>query len=182
MPSLEAVTGRLGIGAIAILGFFMMVDGAQPVIYDLIEFYGKSVTWGIVGVIPTAVVGYVVGVICLGISELLLARFAAFRGSNLDDLLVVARTDSALLERVYEEATRDGELLKGVFVAFLILAGGVLAEFPNMRGYETVLWAAFPGALVLSGLSLVFAHRAVLRARAVAKEIRHSGSVHSNRG
>jgi hypothetical protein len=176
MPSLEGITGRLGVGAVAFLGLFLMIDGAQPVIYDLIEFYGKSVTWGIVVVIPTAVVGYVIGVICLGVSELLLARFAAFRRSDLGDLLVVARTGSGMLERAYEQDTRDAELLKGLFVAFLILGGGVMAEVrnPYLRGYEAMVWTALPCAVALSALSLMFARRAVLRARATAKTIRES--------
>ena len=41
MPSLEGITGRLGAGAVALLGLFLIVDGAQPVIYELIEFYGR---------------------------------------------------------------------------------------------------------------------------------------------
>ena len=60
--SLEAVTGRLGVGAVAFLGLFLMVDGLQVGVFELVETYGKSSTWGIVGVVPTAVVIYLIGV------------------------------------------------------------------------------------------------------------------------
>ena len=42
--SLEAVTGRLGVGAIAFLGLFLIVDGMQIGVFDLVETIGKSVT------------------------------------------------------------------------------------------------------------------------------------------
>ena len=78
--SLEAVTGRLGVGAIAFLGLFLMVDGLQVGAFELVETYGKSSTWGIVGVVLTAVVIYIIGVFCVGIAELGLSRFAVFDG------------------------------------------------------------------------------------------------------
>lgn len=54
--SFEAVTGRLGVGAIALLGLFLMVDGLHVGAFEMLETYGKSTTWGIVGVVPAAVV------------------------------------------------------------------------------------------------------------------------------
>jgi len=59
--SLEAVTGRLGIGAIAFLGLFLIADGLQIGVFEVVEVYGKSATWGLVGIVPTAVVIYIVG-------------------------------------------------------------------------------------------------------------------------
>ena len=50
--SFEIVTGRLGVGAIAFLGLFLIVDGMQIGVFKMIETYGKSTTWGIIGVIP----------------------------------------------------------------------------------------------------------------------------------
>lgn len=170
--SFEAVTGRLGIGAIAFLGLFLIVDGTQIGVFELLEAYGSSVTWGIVGVVPTAVVIYIVGVFCLGVAELLLARFAAFRDPEPKDVLAISRSGGALLQQSYADHMRNHELLKGAAVSFLILSGGAMAEFPNMRGYESIVWLATIGSLALSTLSLVFSHRAVAQARHLARTAR----------
>ena len=167
--SLEAVTGRLGVGAIAFLGLFLLVDGAQIGAFEMIETYGKSVTWGIVGIIPTAVVIYIVGVFCLGIAELALTRFATFRSVEPKDILAISRAGGPVLQQAYGEHMRNHELLKGAAVSFLILTVGSLSEFRNAHGYDSLVWLCAFGALVLSALSLVFSHRAIVQAKSLAK-------------
>jgi hypothetical protein len=167
--SIEAVTGRLGVGAIAFLGLFLIVDGAQLGAFEMIETYGKSVSWGIVGIIPTAVVIYIVGVFCFGIAELLLTRFAAFRGVEPKDILALSRGGGPVLQQAYGDQIRTHELLKGAAVSFLVLAGGSLSEFPNMQGREALTWLGAVGAFALSVMSLVFSNRAIVQARSLAK-------------
>ena len=166
--SLEAVTGRLGVGAVAFLGLFLMVDGLQVGVFELVETYGKSSTWGIVGVVPTAVVIYVISVFCVGIAELGLSRFAVFDGPKPRDILVVSRSGPGLLQQVYADHLRNHELLKGAAVSFMILAVGSLAEWRTLPGFEIVVVLATGGAILLSCLSLVFARRAMGQAAALA--------------
>jgi hypothetical protein len=90
--SLKGLTGRLRVGAIAFLGMFLIVDGAQLGAFEMIEAYGKSVTWGVVGILPTAVVIYIVGVFCVGAAEPLVPPFAAFRSPDPQDTLLVSRS------------------------------------------------------------------------------------------
>ena len=170
--SLEAVTGRLGVGAIAFLGLFLIVDGAQLGAFEMIELYGKSATWGIVGVLPTAVVMYILGVFCVSAAELLVAPFAAFRGPEPPDILVVSRAGGPVVQQFYGEQIRNHELLKGAAVSFLILAAGSLAEFPNAAGYESLVWIAAIAAVILSMLSLLFSRRAMAHATSLAKALR----------
>jgi hypothetical protein len=170
--SLEALTGRLGIGAIAFLGLFLIVDGAQAGAFQMIELYGKSTTWGIVGVVPTAVVMYIVGVFCLGSVELLVAPFAVFRGPDPEDILAVSRAGGAVVQQLFSEYLRNHDLLKGAAVSFLILAVGSFAEFRNARGYESLVWLAGIAALALSMLSLLFSRRAVAQSISLAKAVR----------
>ena len=172
--SFEAVTGRLGVGAIAFLGLFLFVDGFQVGAFEMIELYGKSATWGIVGVIPTAVVIYIVGVFCVGVADTLLAPFPKLRGPSPEDLLAVSRSAGAIVEQSYAEHLRNHELLKGAAVAFVILAAGSLAEFPNLPGLEALAWIGVLGAIVLSLLSLVFSQRALAQAASLANVVRAS--------
>jgi hypothetical protein len=169
--SFEAVTGRLGIGAIAFLGLYLFVDGLQIGVFELVEAYGKSATWSILGVIPTAVVTYIVGVFCLGIAEVALARFPSFRSPPPADIIALSRTGSVLLQQLYSEDLRNHELLKGASIAFVILALGATAEAQNMNGYVTIVWLSALGAFALSVLSLIFSRRAAARAAALARTV-----------
>ena len=166
--SLEAVTGRLGIGAIAFLGLFLVGDGLQIGVFDVVEAYGKSATWSLVGIVPTAVVIYIVGVICLGFAELALSRFHAFQGPTVDDIVAVSRTGSPLLQQVFADHLRNHELLKGSAVSFLVLAVGSGAECRNSGADGALLWLAVFGAVTLTCLSLLFARRSAAQATALA--------------
>jgi len=166
---LEGITGRLGIGAITVLGLFLLVDGAQIGVFELIETYGNSTTWGIVGIVPTAVVTYIVGVFCLGAADLVLSKLSAFQPPTPADVLNISRTGSALLEQAYSDHTRNFELLKGAAISFVILSVGSLAEASNLPSNRSVIWLAVLAALGLSPLSLLFAHRSLVQARDLAR-------------
>ena len=131
--SFEAVTGRLGVGAVAFLGLFLMFDGLQVGVFELIETYGASSTWGLVGALPTTVVIYIIGVFCIGFAELGLSRYAAFQGPTPDDILIVSRSGTGLLQHLYADHLRNHELLKGAAVSFMILAVGSFAEWRTVR-------------------------------------------------
>ena len=166
--SLEAVTGRLGIGAIAFLGWFLIVDGLQIGVFEVVEAYGKSASWGLVGIVPTAVVIYIVGVICLGIAELALSRLPAYQAPTVDHIIAVSRTGSPLLQQAFADHMRNHELLKGAAISFLVLAVGSGAEWGNSGRHDALLWLAVLGAVALSCLSLLFARRSAAQATALA--------------
>jgi hypothetical protein len=168
--SLEVVTGRLGIGAIALLGLFLIADGAARV-FENFEVIGQTTTWGVIGVLPTIVVTYVIGVLCLDTAEVLLSRFPPFSSASTQDLLAVSDTGSTLLHQAYSEQLRNHELLKGTSVSFLILAVGCLAESGRMGQamQMRIVWVSSGVALGLALLSLLFSRRAGMRARLIAK-------------
>src|SRR5262245_23636519 len=166
--SLEAITGRLGVGAVAFLGLFLMADGSRLGVFELVEMYGKSSTWGIVGVVPTLVVIYIIGVFCVGLAEVGLSRFAALHGPSPRDILVVSRLGTGLIQQLYADHLRNHELLKGAAVSFVILAFGSLAEWQTIPATEVVVVLAVGAAILLSCLSLIFARRAAQQAAALA--------------
>jgi hypothetical protein len=172
--SFEAVTGRLGVGSIAFLGLFLIFDGLQVGAFGMSESYGKSATWGIVGVLPTAVVIYIVGVFCVGFAEMLLAPFPEFGGPAPEEILAVSQAGGPVLQQSYGEHLRNHELLKGAAVSFVILAIGSLAEFANANGFEGLVWISAVGAVALSALSLAFSRRALLQAASLAAVVRAS--------
>jgi hypothetical protein len=170
--SFDAVTGQLGVGAIAFFGLFLIVDGMIGV-FDLVETMGKSVTWGIIGLLPTVVVTYIVGVFCLGIAEVVLSGFPSFSLPKPEDIIAVSRIGSTLLQQVYSEHLRNHELLEGTSVSFLILAVGCITESSSMSGSIVIVWFFTAGAIALAVLSLLFSGRAARRAAAIA-EVAHA--------
>lgn len=167
----ETITGRLGVGAICFLAFFLMVDGMQIGVFNLVEIYGKSVTFGIVIAFPTAVVTYILGVFCVGIADLILSRFNAFSEPDPTSIIALSQSGGDLLQQSYSENLRNFELLKGSSVAFFLLAIGVALDVSNMQGNETIVKIAFLIAIGLSALSFVFARRTIARAKRISKVI-----------
>ena len=174
--SFEIVTGRLGVGAIAFLGLFLIVDGMQIGVFKMIETYGKSTTWGIIGVIPTTVVIYIVGLFCLEVADIFLSRFTSFSVSQPDEIIAVSSTGSDMLQQLYAEHLRNHELLKGTSVSFLILAVGSIAETSNMPSYGAIVWCSTAGAFALAILSLLFSQRAGNRAKALSAAVQNQGT------
>lgn len=166
---LETITRRLGVGSICFLALFLAVDGMQIGVFKLTETYGSSVTFGIVAALPSAVVAYIMGVFCFGVADLVLLRFNAFQEPSPERIFAISRYGGDLLKQSYSETIRNLELLKGAFVAFLLLAIGASLEFPNMRGHEMVIVLAAVSAISLSGLSLLFARKAVLRVTRISE-------------
>lgn len=166
---IESITGRLGVGAICFLAFFLAVDGMQIGAFPLVEKYGDSVTFGIVAALPTAVVAYIMGVFCVGTAELALSKFEAFAEPGPEKILALSKYGGDLLKQNYSETLRNLELLKGSSVAFILLAIGTVLDASNLRGFESLLILAFFAAIGFSGLSLVFAHRAVVKAKRISE-------------
>lgn len=165
----ETITGRLGVGSICFLAFFLAADGMQIGVFNLVEAYGDSVTFGIVAALPTAVVAYILGVFCFGTADLVLSKFNAFQEPDPEKLLALSKSGGDLLKQSYSETIRNLELLKGSFVAFILLAVGTVLDASNMRGYEPIIVLASISAIGLSALSLLFARRAVVKAMRISE-------------
>jgi hypothetical protein len=162
--SAEAITGRLGVGAIAFLACFLVADGQQIGIFEMVESYGKSASFGIVIALPTAVVTYVLGVIMMGLADLIYRPFSSLAPITARQVRVVSMRGGALLQQIFVENLRNFELLKGASAAFVLLAVGCLAEISNMPS-RAIIAASVVGSVALAMLSLMFAVRA--RSRAV---------------
>ncbi|MCB1504875.1 MAG: hypothetical protein KDJ47_07850 [Hyphomicrobiaceae bacterium] len=160
----ETITGRLGVGSICFLAFFLAVDGMQIGVFNIVETYGNSVTFGIVATLPTAVVAYILGVFCFGTADLVLSKFTAFQEPDPDKLLTLSNSGGDLLKQSYSETIRNLELLKGSFVAFILLAVGTVLDASNMPGFELIVVLACISSIGLSALSLLFARRAIVKA------------------
>jgi hypothetical protein len=156
--SIEAITGRLGVGAIAFLACFLVADGQQVGVFELVELYGKTSSFGIVIALPTAVVTYVLGAITMGLADLIYKPIKSLAPVPAYRVRAVSVRGGELLQQQFVEQLRNFELLKGASMAFLLLAIGCAAEHQNMPSMAIVGGATL-GAVALAMLSLLFAIR-----------------------
>jgi hypothetical protein len=159
------------VGAIVLLACFLVVDGMQLGIFQLVEQFGNSTAWGLIGLVPTTVVSYLVGVFTVGAAEMLLARVSVLQQPSVDEIRRVAESKSPLLEQLYVEQFRNHELLKGASLAFLFLALGCVSEIRNMPGQHLISAIAISSSFLLSALSVLFARRAAARARRLSAAV-----------
>jgi uncharacterized membrane protein (DUF485 family) len=162
-PSAELVTGRLGLGAIVLLAGFLVVDGQQLGAYRIVETYGSSTAWGVVVAVPTLVLSYILGVLCVGTAEITVGRMSALGHGREVDALLSAATAGNLVQATYSDLVRRRELLEGAIVAFALLAIGCVADLPMMPGQPALVFVLAAISLVLAVLCFLFAVRAARR-------------------
>jgi uncharacterized membrane protein YoaK (UPF0700 family) len=124
-PSLEELTGYLGVGALLMLGVFFLIDGPTNV-WITIEQYAKTSSFAILFTVPLLVIAYVLGLIASLAVQTVLERFVPAILSPELFASAAQRSREPLLSR-YVEVERHSRLLYGCTLAFLVLAAGSLS-------------------------------------------------------
>jgi hypothetical protein len=124
-PSLEEITGYLGVGALLMLGIFFLIDGPTNV-WTTVEQYAKTNSFAILFTVPLLVISYVLGLLASLAVQSVLERFLS--PILTPELFAIAaqRTREPVLSR-YLEVERHSRLLYGCTLAFLVLAAGSLS-------------------------------------------------------
>jgi hypothetical protein len=124
-PSLEEVTGYLGVGALLMLGVFFLIDGPTNV-WITVEQYAKTNSFAILFTVPLLVIAYVLGLLAsLAVQTLLERLLPAILSPELF-VSAAQRSREPVLSR-YLEVERHSRLLYGCTLAFLVLAVGSLS-------------------------------------------------------
>lgn len=123
---LNDLVGSVGIGSIAMLAMFLILDSVTPV-FQLVETNTQSQSWTAFVIVPMIVFSYVAGVICVAIGNLFRTAVLYTQRVELD----WKKVDEKLLNLVtieYRNYSRKIDILDGSVAAFLFLAVGVIAE------------------------------------------------------
>lgn len=156
-PTIEEVSGFLGIGSLEILGIFFILDGTSNFL-QFIELYAKTSAWAILVTIPLLVVSYVFGVISsLGV-QALLERFFPSKLTPMLFCMVSESRNDALMQK-YLDAERHSLFLHGCTAAFLLLAVGSWAEVDMMKPFGFVGYIGMLGGVAVASLCPVLAYR-----------------------
>lgn len=147
-PSIEDITGFMGIGTLEILGIFFILDGISGFL-SFVEIYSKTAAWGIFVTIPILVIAYIFGLLTsIGMEIFLNKIFPNQLASKL--LLITIKKDNKLISTKFIELERQSRLLNGCSFAFLLLGIGSLAEVKMMGEFGFVGYLGLIGSLIVS--------------------------------
>lgn len=148
--NVEGFAGIAGVGALALLGIFLILDGRVPELFPTIEFYAKTATWSIVAAIPVLAITFVLGHLLIGSAQLM--QGIVLNSLSIDllsDLIFISKQNDIITQR-YLQMMNDQELLSGSAVAFLLLSLGAFSETQNLRQIRSAVYLAASGALVVA--------------------------------
>jgi hypothetical protein len=156
--SLGTFAGATGVGALCILGVFLLLDGCAPTLFPTFEEYAKTATWGVVAAVPVLAIAYVIGLVLITAS--CFAVRGSFGPSLLDEATDTARVShvsakDSVLAQEYIRLKQERDVLGGAALALIVLAIGALSETKNLGHLKLVIGVAAAGALI-AALALFF--------------------------
>ena len=133
--SIGAFAGATGVGALCILGVFLLLDGRAPALFPTVETYAKTATWGVVVAIPVLAIAYVIGLTLITASSF--AIRGTFGPSLLDEAADAARVSSikekeSVLAKEYLQFKQERDVLGGAALALIVLAAGAWSDSINL--------------------------------------------------
>mgnify|MGYP000851875848 CR=1 FL=1 len=161
-PSLEEITGFLGVGALLLLGIFFIIDGFTN-FWVTVEQYARTGSFAILFTVPLLVISYVLGLLASLTVQTLIERLLPPVLSPGLFAAAAQKHREPLLNR-YLEVERHSRLLYGCTLAFLLLAVGSLAVQKYLPpGQELVAVACFVIGVAMASACPVLARRLQLQ-------------------
>jgi hypothetical protein len=156
--SLGTFAGAAGVGALCILGVFLLLDGRAPTLFPTVEEYAKTATWGVVAAVPVLAIAYVIGLVLITAS--CFAVRGVFGPSLLEEAADTARVSNvsakdSVLAQEYTRLKQERDVLGGASLALLVLAIGALSETKNLDHLKLVIGVAAAGAII-AAVALLF--------------------------
>ncbi|MCU0633823.1 MAG: hypothetical protein MUE41_03020 [Gemmatimonadaceae bacterium] len=152
--SAGAFAGAAGVGALCVLGVFLLLDGRAPGVFPTVEFYARTATWGIVAAVPVLAITYVVGLLAItGTVGLLELALGPSIGSGALDAAAFAAVDTdSPIGQVYLQLRQEQGILGGSAVGMLVIATGAFAERRNLPDVRAAVSLAATLAVIASAL------------------------------
>lgn len=157
-PSLEEITGYLGVGALLLLGIFFVIDGLTN-FWITVEQYAKTGSFVILFTVPLLVISYVLGLLASLTVQTLVECFVPPILSPELFAKAAQKNREPLLNR-YLEVERHTRLLYGCTLAFLLLAiGSLVVQKYLPPGQELVSVVCFVVGMFLAAACPTLARR-----------------------
>jgi hypothetical protein len=161
-----------GVGALCILGIFLIIDGREPNLFPTIEFYAQTKTWALVAVIPVFAISYVVGLFSVVVVEFTVDIFFSFFNTGIseeENLVKISFYNSEVLTQEYSKLNKEKELLYGSVIAFILIGIGGLSEIRNLRMLKKIILLGVSCAFIVSFASIVVATKTRYKIDSIVK-------------
>jgi hypothetical protein len=151
--ALASFAGPAGVGALCLLGIFLLFDGFAPALFPTFEQYAKTSSWGVVAAVPVLAISYVIGLSLMTGAERSLTAIAGLTTTaealDLARLASGSSKDSAV-SIAYLEHGRNRTVLGGGALALLVVGLGAISEIRNLPHLRGVIVLAALGVSILA--------------------------------
>jgi hypothetical protein len=152
LDGLQDFAGATGVGAICLLGVFLVLDGWHSRLFPTVEFYAKTATWSIVAAVPILAITYVLGILLIGVADVICGLVPGLNLPTPIDLAAMGTAKEAPAVQGYLELVQQYEVLTGSGLALLVVAAGAWSERRNLYEIATVVtWTAVLTVFVAFG-------------------------------
>ena len=170
----STVAGPAGVGALCMLGVFLILDGRSPHIFPTVEEYAKTTTWGVIAAVPILVIAYVFGLFVNSIG--VLAVQTAFGVNTAMETVDIVRIGAFPTEKVpavqyFLQLRQDRAVLAGSSIALIILCAGALSEISNLPNVRSSIIVLALGSLLLGALLFWLAGQKTRESHQLAQKI-----------
>jgi len=162
-PTISELSGPLAVGSISFAGAFLIVDGVNG-LFLLIEQYAQSATWAILFAVPTLVLSYAFGVICIRIMSMFRSRYDKRCGRDAEAAFVsIASLKNDQLVARFLDLQREQEFLLGASPSLVVLGVGLFFAVRWMGGFYLFGYLAGAGCIGLGAVLPLIAHYIALQ-------------------
>lgn len=172
--SLSTIAGPAGVGAICILGVFLLLDGRSPSIFPTVEEYAKTTTWGVIAAVPVLVMAYVIGLFLNSMGALAVQTvFQVSTTAEIVDLVSMGKISAEKSPAVlyFLQLRQDRAVLAGSSLSFIALSAGAFSEISNLPHIRAGVIFLASGTLLLAALFFWLAGAKTLESHQLAAAV-----------
>lgn len=180
--SLSTIAGPAGVGALCILGVFLVLDGRSPGIFPTVEEYVKTTTWGVIAAVPVLVIAYVLGLFVNSVAVLAVqGAFGVGAAAETADIVAIAGVpiEKSPAVQYFLQLRQDRAVLAGSCMAFVVLTIGAISETSNLPHIKSSIIVVASCSLLLAGLLFWLAGVKTLESHELAAKIVEFGPTHT---
>jgi hypothetical protein len=158
--ALGSFAGATGVGALFLLGVFLILDGRAPNLFPTVEVLAKTSTWGIVATVPILAISYLIGLFLLtGGSNVVQLIFGPATGADFADLARLSDLDlgKSVLAQEFSQLRQQSAVLAGSSFALIVVALGALSERRNLVNLAGIIRSAAYAVFILAAALFYFA-------------------------
>ena len=156
---IQGFSGATAVGSIVFAAWALITNAYATNLFPVIDIFSQSPAWALVVAVPVLSVGYLVGLICIAVTEAALVALKLTAPDSHDDERLHVLDQSPAGAARYEQVRQEAAVLSGSGAAILLLAVGVALHAARIPGWQRSLTSMAACAVLIAGASLVLGVR-----------------------